>query len=79
MKNKARWSNLTVCILALLSIMLTQGSRMMGISLILAGTCIVVLGFTETRKNSLGRNVLISGLSLAGVATGLIAAFLCRS
>jgi accessory gene regulator protein AgrB len=79
MKDKAKWSAVTVCIISLLSITVTQGSKLMYVGLILAGCSLVALWFVQTRKATLGRKALIGGLSIAGVVAGIVAAFFLRS
>jgi hypothetical protein len=80
MMNKGKRNVIVVGVISLLTItMLSGSSRLMCVALILAGCALVALGFAQTQKDTLGRKVLLGGLSVAGVAAGIVAAFFLRS
>lgn len=80
MMNKGKRNAVVVCLISLLTItMLSGSSRLMCAGLIVAGCALVALGFAQAQRDTLDRKVLIGGLSVAGVAAGIVTAFFLRS
>ena len=80
MMNKGKLSAIVVGVISLLTItMLSGSSRLMCVGLILAGCALVAQGFAQPQRDILVRKVLIGGLSVAGVAAGIAAAFFLRT